>query len=104
MDIEKAKQLLPKLEYLVGWVSDYYKSTIEYIFISLKDPKLAKAQYTLLRRNNGLPAHPTDVGNYTISAGLKNGQVVSLKSLIIFDKIEALHQYEDELEELHPDL
>ena len=93
MTLKISKQLLPKFMSLEGTYSNYYDAFVDQVFVSFKDPQLARFKFTANRNFVGFPHLISDVNNHTLLASLSNGNLVSIKSIVEFDELE---QYKED--------
>jgi hypothetical protein len=93
MKFEDATRLLPDFQSLEGRFSDFYDSKIEHVYVTYKDGNLAEAQYLdYEKKDKGsrLPLITEGANEYTIAALLDNGDLTSVKSIVVQDKIQEL--------------
>ena len=101
MKFQDATRLLPKFKTLEGRYSSFYDSNISEVFVTYMDGNLAEAQYLDYKGKDGgsrLPLMNSDQYEYTIAALLDNGDLVSVKSLVMQDDIPALMQNAEQLD------
>src|SRR5215217_4061926 len=102
MELHKAEKLLPKFQQLEGTYSNFYDSKIDSVFIAYTEGNLAELQYKTNKKNklgSALQSLPAD-GAYTIGAALESGDVVSVKSIVMQDKLQDLMQAAEQLDYL----
>ena len=100
MTLKISKQLLPKFIGLEGTYSNYYDAFIDEVFVSFKDPQLARFKFTANRNFVGFPYLISDVDNHTLLASLSNGNLVSIKSIVEFDELEQYKEDANTLEDM----
>lgn len=88
MTIEAATAATPSLVLLQGRYSESYKATIDNVFTSFMDSILAYKDYEARKAGMVFPHRPEDKGRYTVVAALSDGKIVSIKSVVMGDKME----------------
>ena len=98
MTRKNADKLLSKFDSLLGYYSKNIDSKIHFIFVTLKDPFLAKADLDqIIYNNERIPFIIGDEKEFTIVAVFNNGYILSMKRIIELDDIK---QFEDIVQEL----
>lgn len=92
--------MLPKFINLEGKYSKHYDTFIDKVFVSFKDPQLARFKFTANQNFVSFPHLPTDIDNHTLVAALSNGELVSVKSIIEFDGLEEFKEDAEQLENM----
>lgn len=92
MRIEQAKELLLKFEYLVGTISPTFEKKVVSVFIGYKDSILTRLKYSAMMQGQGIPALPTDFGEYNICIAFEDGEIVAAKTLVEVDNLTDLSQ------------
>jgi hypothetical protein len=92
MNFAMAIEVLPKFKHLEGMNSIYYRSKIERVYVSFRSIAMTKLynnshkglSYTAL-------SEKWDRHDFTIVAALENQKVISVRNLVIADKITTLY-------------
>jgi hypothetical protein len=92
MELEKAKELLPKFFILIDKYSPSYKRKIKDVFVGFEDMNLSLHMYLFSKNIDRFLVLPSDEVMFTVCAIFEDGSIASVKMIVLKDNIAGLTQ------------